>query len=132
MHVRLHVGQEDYALPVGEVLTVLDAEGLTPVIGAPPAVLGLRALRGRLLPVFDLATVLGIAHGSAHRVIVVLHEQTQAGLAVDDVLDVAELPEVDEREDAAYLRGAVLVDGGLVGVLDLAAILRGLEAELGA
>jgi purine-binding chemotaxis protein CheW len=132
VHVRLCVGREEYALPVGDVLTVLDAEGVTPVLGAPSSVLGLRALRGRLLPVFDLATVLGVTHGSARRVVVVPHEQTQVGLAVDDVLDVVELPEADEREDTVHLRGAVLVDGVLIGVLDIAAILRGLEAELGA
>lgn len=133
VHVHLSLGEERYALPVGEVLSIVDAEGVAPVLGAPPSVLGLRALDGQLLPVFRLAVVLGVADVGPRRIVVVAHGGRTAGLAVDDVLDVAELAqERGESPDSDRLRGTVLVDGTLVGVIDLAAVLGALETELAA
>ncbi|HYV15599.1 MAG TPA: chemotaxis protein CheW [Conexibacter sp.] len=129
MHVHLRVGEERYALPVEEVRSIVDMDGLTPVVGAPATVLGLRALDGALLPVFDLATVLGVARGAPSRVVVV---DRGVGLAVDEVLDVAELPAVAEGSASERLRGTVLLDGVLVGAIDLATVLDTLETELAA
>jgi purine-binding chemotaxis protein CheW len=129
MHVHLRVGEERYALPVEEVRSIVDMEGLTPVVGAPRTVLGLRALDGALLPVFDLATVLGVERGAPSRVVVV---DRGVGLAVDEVLDVAELPPVAEDSASERLRGTVLLDGVLVGAIDLATVLDTLETELAA
>ena len=133
MHVHLSLGVERYALPVGDVLSIVDADGVVPVLGAPPSVLGLRALDGQLLPVFRLAVLLGVADAESRRIVVVAHAGRTAGLAVDDVLDVAELAaERDEAPATDRLCGTVLMDGTLVGVIDLAAVLGALEAELAA
>jgi len=127
--VHLRVGDERYALPVEEVRSIVDMEGLAPVLGAPSSVRGLRALDGALLPVFDLATVLGIERAEPTRIVVV---DGGVGLAVDEVLDVAELPPLDEASASGRLRGTLLLDGALVGVIDLAAVLGSLETELAA
>jgi purine-binding chemotaxis protein CheW len=129
MHVHLRVGEERYALPVEEVRSIVDMEGLAPVLGAPPSVLGLRALDGALLPVFDLATMLGVQRAAPTRIVVV---DGGVGLAADEVLDVAELGPLDEPSASGRLRGTVLLDGVLVGVIDLAAVLGTLETELAA
>jgi purine-binding chemotaxis protein CheW len=129
VHVHLRVGDERYALPVEEVRSIVDMEGLAPVLGAPSSVRGLRALDGALLPVFDLATVLGIERAEPTRIVVV---DGGVGLAVDEVLDVAELPPLDEASASGRLRGTLLLDGALVGVIDLAAVLGSLETELAA
>jgi chemotaxis signal transduction protein len=131
--VRLRVGVEGYAIPVSDVMTVLEIAGVTPVLGAPRALLGLRPLRGQLLPVFDLAAVLSIARTTVQRIIVVTDGAVQAGLAVDEVLDVAELTDpADEAPESGYMRGSVLVDEALVGVLDVTAVIAGLTRELAA
>jgi purine-binding chemotaxis protein CheW len=127
VHVHLRVGEERYALPVADVRSIVDMEGLAPVLGTPSSVLGLRALDGALLPVFDLATVLGVERGSPSRIVVV---DGGVGLAVDEVLDVAELGPLDEASASGRLHGTVLLDGALVGVIDLAAVLGTLEKEL--
>jgi chemotaxis signal transduction protein len=133
MHVHLSLGEERYALPVGEVLSIVDAEGVSTVLGAPSSVLGLRALDGQLLPIFRLGAVLGVAGGEPRRIVVVAHAGRTAGLAVDDVLDVAEVTEAtDDALEAEKLRGSVLMGDTLVGLIDLAAVLDSLEAELGA
>lgn len=133
VHVHLRVGAERYALPVADVRSIVDMEGLAPVLGMPPAVIGLRALDGALLPVFDLAALLGVAGAVPARIVVAAaRDGSEVGLAVDEVLDVAELPALDEQGAAGALRGSVLLDGALVGAIDLGVVLDGLEAELAA
>lgn len=133
MHVHLSLGEERYALPVGEVLSIVDVDGVSPVLGAPSSVLGLRALDGQLLPIFRLSTVMGVAGGEPRRIVVVAHEGRTAGLAVDDVLDVADVAgSPDDAPESERLRGSVLIGDALVGVIDLAAVLASLERELSA
>jgi len=131
--VHLRVGAERYALPVADVRSIVDMEGVAPVLGMPPAVVGLRALDGALLPVFDLAALLGVTGGTPARIVVAATGRAgELGLAVDEVLDVAELPELDEGRAAGALRGTALLDGVLVGAVDLGVVLDALEAELAA
>jgi len=133
VHVHLRVGAERYALPVADVRSIVDMEGLEPVLGMPATVLGLRALDGALLPVFDLAALLGTTGGAPTRIVVVESRgKAEIGLAVDEVLDVAELPQLDEGSASERLRGTTLIDGVLVGAIDLGVVLDGLEAELAA
>jgi two-component system, chemotaxis family, chemotaxis protein CheV len=121
VHVRLRLGQERYAVSVEHVLEVAELGVLSSVPGAGGAVLGVRNLQGQVLPVFDLARVLAIAgDGPAPYVVVAQHEGRLAGLAVDQVTDVDALPSAGEETEAAHLSGAVLEDGHLVGIIDVA------------
>ena len=130
VHVRLRVGRERYAVPIEHVLEVGELGVLSAVPGAGTAVLGIRNLRGQVLPVFDLARVLAIAgDGEALRVLVAEHEGRQAGLAVDEVTDVAELASDAEESQAEYLTGAVLEDGQLVGIIDVERLFRSLAGQ---
>jgi purine-binding chemotaxis protein CheW len=123
VHVRVGIGREQYALPVGTVLEVVELGELTPVPGSPSEVVGVFNLRGQVIPVIDLAAMLDLRAEEPERIVVVELEESSAGLAVDAVIDVGELPEASEQVDSPYLAGAVLLDGGLVGILDAAAIL---------
>lgn len=48
-----------FGVPIGDVVEVVWAVAVSPLPGAPPAVLGLIDLRGQLVPVYDLGTRLG-------------------------------------------------------------------------
>lgn len=130
VHVRIRVAGEEYALPVGDVIEVVETGDVTPVPGGTRSAVGVRNLRGQILPVFDLAGVLGLQAAAGTRVVVAGNGAQRVGLLVDAVVDVDVLPDSGETVDSVLLSGAVLVDGALVGVLDLVAVLRGLEAEL--
>jgi purine-binding chemotaxis protein CheW len=122
--VRVRAAGEHYALPVEKVVEVGRLGDVTPVPGAPPAVLGIRNLRGQIMPVVDLATLFGLASDTARESIVVTEDGDQrVGLSVDSVVDVGILPPPTESSDAHHLSGAMLVDGTLVGVIDLDAAL---------
>jgi purine-binding chemotaxis protein CheW len=124
LHVRVRVADEAYALPVGDVLEIADYGEVAPLPGAPAAIVGVRNLRGQVLPVVDLAKVLGLAPGTApERIVVAENGGRRAGLAVDSVDDVEQLPDAVEETESSLLTGAVLIDGALVGVVNLAALL---------
>jgi purine-binding chemotaxis protein CheW len=128
VQVTLRVGAERYAFPVHSVLEVSEVGRLTPVPGAPAGTLGLTNLHGSLLPVFDLALMLGLPReGQAARLVVVENGAIRAGLAVDDVCDVSELPAASQETASPFLVGAALIDDGLVGLVDVGRLLDGLQ-----
>lgn len=123
VHVRVRVAGEHYALPVDRVLEVAELGPLTVVPGSPPEILGVRNLRGQVLPVIALAALLGLPAGDPTRVVVIESGELRAGLRVDEVLEVEELPPSSEPVESDLLDGACMVDGELVGVLDVDAVL---------
>ena len=130
VHVRLRMGRERYAVPIENVLEVAELGSLCALPGAGAAVLGVRNLRGQVLPVFDLARVLAIAGDAAPpRVVVAEHDGRLAGLAVDEVTDVVALAAEAEPAEAEYLSGAILEDGQLVGILDVERLFGALAQE---
>lgn len=127
--VRLRVADEHYALPIAEAREVIELGRIDAVPGAPASALGIRAVRGKPLPVFDLAQLLDGRAGDSGReqILVADHGSGQLGLAVDEVLDVTELPLDRGEAEADGLRSTVLDDGVLIGVIDLDALIARLE-----
>jgi purine-binding chemotaxis protein CheW len=130
LSLRVGVAGESYALPVSEVLEVADYASVARVPGAAAAVLGVCNLRGAVLPVVDLATILGLPRvGAPARVVVAEQRGRTAGLAVDSVAGVEALPEATEPVESPHLSGAALADGALVGMLNLGSVLDAAEGE---
>jgi purine-binding chemotaxis protein CheW len=129
MHMRVRVGEEQYAVPVEHAREVLDLGELTPIPGTTANTLGLLNLRGEILPVFDLAEALGIEHeGRARRLLVVEQRERRAGFAVGELLDVGTLGESAHAPDSPYLQAVALIEGELVGVLDVGLLLDALAS----
>jgi chemotaxis signal transduction protein len=63
--IRLH--QQAHALRLSEILGLRAGGWITPVPGSPPEMLGLAGHKGSILPVYDLAVLLGFPAGSAGR-----------------------------------------------------------------
>jgi purine-binding chemotaxis protein CheW len=131
-YVRVRIGDEVYALPVEHVQEVVRLGLLTPIPGAGASVLGIFNLRGGIVPVFDLAHVLGVAaDGARQRVLIVDGNGRPIGFAVDEVSDVTELSDATEPTDSELLCGAALIAGKLVGFIDLPALLATLQRKTG-
>jgi purine-binding chemotaxis protein CheW len=128
VHVRFRVGEENFALPVAQVLEVAELGPLAPVPGSPPSVLGVRNLRGQVLPVIDLGAVLGTAHENRGGKLVITEESgRRAGFVIDEVTDVAELPGPVQDTDSPLLSGSALVQGDLVGIVDVGGVFAAVE-----
>jgi purine-binding chemotaxis protein CheW len=120
VHVRVRVGGESYAVAVEHVVEVAQLGTMSPVPGSDRSVLGVRNLRGEVLPIFDLASVLGIRGDSLCECLLVTeHGSLRAGFAIDEVTDVGTIPPVAEETQSKLLSGAALDDSGLIGVIDV-------------
>jgi twitching motility protein PilI len=121
---------------VGEVVEVLGLHALTRIPGTRPWILGLANVRGRLLPVLDLAGYLDVEHTgptSQRRVLVVEDGELFCGLLVEQSFGMLqfELQEYDERprEPAPgqldrFLKGAFRLSGRPWRVMDLRSLVR--------
>jgi len=124
----VQLGDESYALPVESVHEVADLDGLTPVPRAPAPVLGVCNLRGNVLPVVDLGSILGSSPTETpRRIVVAEHRDRRAALAVGGVTGVEELAGSPEPAESDHLAGSLIVGGALVGVVELESVLRAVE-----
>jgi purine-binding chemotaxis protein CheW len=129
--VRVCVGREHYAVPVEHVLEVAESGEMTPVPGAPRQIVGVRNLRGQIVPVISLARLFGLADEETGRIVVAELGGRRGGLAVESVVDVGELPDASEPTESQFLDGAALIEGTLVGLLDVDSILSSSQSGAG-
>jgi chemotaxis signal transduction protein len=130
VHVRVRLGGEAYAVPVEHVIEVAELGTLSPVPGAHSSVLGIQNLRGEVLPVFNLASVLGIrGDGTQQSLLVTEHGSLRAGFAIDEVTDVGEIPPIGEETQSKLLAGAALDESGLIGVVDVEGLFAALSQD---
>jgi purine-binding chemotaxis protein CheW len=128
--VLFAIQDEWYAIDVRSVREIRREYAVTPVPGAPPYIRGVINLRGEIVSVTDLASLLGLASASeedASTMIVCDLEGRSTGILVGALADIVEVPEESiepplgtlERARAEHIRGQVAVDDRLVTVLDL-------------
>jgi chemotaxis signal transduction protein len=128
VHVRLRVASETYAMPVEHVLEIADLGQVRAVPGARPELLGVRNLRGQILPVVDLALLLEIPRTAPPRRLLVAEAGgRRAGFAIDEVSGVGELADPAEETESGLLVGALWGEGDLIGVIDVPRVFDSLE-----
>jgi len=87
--IGFRIGQQHFVAPMSEVAEVLHEPRYTLLPGVKSWVKGVSNVRGRLLPVIDLAEFLGgqvPQEQGERRVLVVDHDDVFAGIVVDAVL----------------------------------------------
>jgi chemotaxis signal transduction protein len=139
-YVRMKVAAEAYAMPVEHVLEAAWLGPVRAVPGARPELLGIRTLRGRILPVVDLARLLGVHRTAApSRLLVAEARGFRVGFAIDEVYGIGDLEDLAELGDtgelgkpaevteSGLLAGTTVRDGELVGVLDVPRVFDSLD-----
>jgi purine-binding chemotaxis protein CheW len=133
--VVFSLGEEEYALPITDVHEIIRYTEPRSVASADPSVRGVISLRGKILPVYDLATRLGVEAQDAPaeaKIVIVETDDAMAGVIVDDVEEVltiesgqlAEAPIAGGR----CIDGIAKVDDRLVVLLDPHAIVAAVTA----
>lgn len=109
------LGAEHYGLPVERVREIVRYAPPRPVASELPWMRGVMSLRGRLVPVLDLAVRLGLAAAPAPappasaKVVIVDAAGEPAGMLVDDVVEVRSV-------DAAQVEPVPAGDGEIARV----------------
>jgi len=138
--LSFRLAEQEYSVDIMSVREIRGWTRATPLPHAPAHVRGVINLRGTVLPVVDLSTRLGMppVKGDARNVIIVVQIAGQAaGLLVDAVSDILALPRSelqpppDLAADAAhsYIEALTIVEGRMIRVLDLQAVLPDGTAE---
>ena len=123
------LGDEEYAFPIAHVHEIIRRTQPRSVASPDPWVRGIISLRGRIVPVCDLATRLGVPGGSSEEWKIVILEVAGevAGVIVDDVEEVLtvagdQLEEVPAGTDGG-ISAVVNLGDRLVAMLDSAIVL---------
>jgi purine-binding chemotaxis protein CheW len=84
------LGGEEYALTISEVQEIIRYVEPRSVSSDAPWILGVISLRGRIIPVCDLARRLGVARAEREpaKIVVIEAREHTVGLVVDDVTEV--------------------------------------------
>ncbi len=121
-HVVFRIERERYALPLAAVREVVVApETLVPVPRSGPLVRGVMNLRGRVVPVVDLAAVLAVKSASPMPKIVLLDRgRRDLGLLVSEVEGIESLEKMTTAGHAApaFVRGLARLGALALTVLD--------------
>lgn len=122
-----------FALDIRSVQEIVQQSDIVPVPGAPPFILGIVNLRGRIMAVVDTKRLLGIGATPADKVLVMVAQLGEhlVGFTVDAVEQVTRIaPDMVEpvgdlvaSEEARRLEGVLKLDGKLVLLLDAARLL---------
>jgi chemotaxis signal transduction protein len=147
LFLTFSVGDEEYGVPVLAVREILEYDTVTRVPRAPAFIRGVINLRGRVVPVVDLAVRFGLAPRpvTPRSCIVIVEvawegEPVVLGLVADTVSQVIELlpgeieppPTFGASVDVAFLKGLGRVGRGFVLLLDIDRVFSSTEvAEIG-
>ena len=102
------LGAEQYALPIEQVHEIIRYDEPRSVASPIAWVRGVISLRGRIVPVYDLASRLGLDSeiSETTKIVIVESGDETAGVIVDEVEEVLTVEEADfERGSRSRLRG---------------------------
>lgn len=128
--VIFRLGGEDFGVPISQVREINRLVPITAIPKAPPSVLGVINLRGKVIPVISLRERFGFDKESADdatRIVVSEVGGQIVGFVVDAVTEVLRLddasiepaPESAAGVDSHFIRGIGKLSDRLVIVLDL-------------
>lgn len=125
--VVFSLGDEEYALPITHVQEIIRYTEPRGVASRIPWVKGVISLRGKIVPVFDLASRLHLeVDSAASKIVMVESGDDMAGVIVGDVEEVLTLTHEDLDEvpaaGAACIQAIAKVGDRLVVLLDPAGI----------
>ena len=131
--VIFSLGSEEYALPITRVQEIIRYTEPRMVASRTAWIRGVINLRGKIVPVCDLAERLGLHHDRAGvaKIVIVETETGTAGVIVDDVeevltVDDAQLEDVPTA-DTAYVDAIAKLDDRLAILLNPDGLLAGLD-----
>ena len=86
--VVFSLGSEEYALPIGTVHEIIRFSEPRSVASEVPWIRGVIGLRGKIIPIFDLAARMGLEPSGPGKIVIVSSGAGQVGVMVDEVEEV--------------------------------------------
>lgn len=132
--VSFAIGEEEFGVDILKVQEINRMVTITQVPNSPHYVEGVINLRGKVIPIIDLRTRIGIAkkeHDKDTRIIVVELDGKTVGFVVDSVSEVLRIPAsitepppaLTQGIDSTYITSVAKLEDRLIILLDLDKVL---------
>lgn len=120
--VVFSLGSEEYALPIGSVHEIIRFTEPRTVASDAAWIRGVIGLRGKIIPIFDLASRMGLEHSAPDKIVIVESSSGQVGVMVDEVEEVLTVTS-DQLEgvpaaNSESIQAIAKIDDRLVILLD--------------
>lgn len=115
----VRVGSVNIAVPEAKVLSVVDWREPSPLPFAPPTVLGVISVQGRILTVLDTAKLLGV-DSDLRRAVLALRGREQLALAVSAADEEIRVETTNLKPPVEFLslsKGTIEQDGRVIHIL---------------
>ena len=128
--ITFKLGTESYGIKVKHVREILRVNNIFPVPGSHDCVLGITNIRGSVVTIINGRKRLNLPdqeYDDSTRIIVVEVNDDVAGLLVDNVIDVIDLPktatdmnsQLNAQENSEYIDGVVTLPERLIIMLNI-------------
>lgn len=130
------LGEEWYAVRVGDVREIFQEYDITPVPCVPDYVLGVVNVRGEILSVTDPARLMRLGSvdvmAGEKPAIVIVCDEVATAVVVDEIGDIAEIandaiePPVSiiDRAQAEFIASSAYVEGTMIGIINIERLLQ--------
>jgi purine-binding chemotaxis protein CheW len=133
-YLTLNLGGTAFGISIDRVLQILEMLEVTPIPRTPEFVRGVLNLRGQIIPLIDLRTVMEMDReedDDQTRIVVIDMNGTDTGMVVDSVHEVLFIEEesIEERPqfgfqiDTDFVLGVSKKDGNVTILLDIDAVM---------
>ena len=129
--VVFSLGSEEYGLPITQVQEIIRYSRPRTIPSAPMSVRGVINLRGKIIPVVDLKSRLGLdsVEPDESKIVIIEAGSVTAGLIVDEVDEVITVDDEQLEQaptgDVRYIQAVAKVGDRLLVLLDLDAMFAG-------
>jgi purine-binding chemotaxis protein CheW len=133
--IGFRLGEEEFGVDIFAVKEIIRMPQMTRVPNAPPFVVGVINMRGKVIPVIDLCLRFGLPlsdiEGGDRKIVVIEHETKTVGFLVDAVSEVATLsrneteppPPMVSGIESAYITAIAKLENKLMILLEVSKIL---------
>lgn len=129
-YLTFHLAGEDYGIEIRYVIEIIGIQSITDVPDMPSFIRGVINLRGKVIPVMDVRARFNLSdreYDDRTCIIVVNIDGTEVGLVVDEVSEVADIPEVNvepppktsKNNENSYIQGMGKINNDVKILLDV-------------
>jgi purine-binding chemotaxis protein CheW len=128
------LGEEWYAVPIERVREIYNEYAVTRVPRVPDFVLGVVNVRGEIVSVTDIATLMRVPSRTEIDLsderppaIIVANDTCSSAIVVDEIGDIVDVPRDSiepplstlDKSQVEYIAGSVFIEGRLIGIVNL-------------
>lgn len=129
-YLTFHLAGEDYGIEICYVIEIIGIQSITEVPDMPSFIRGVINLRGKVIPVMDVRARFKLPardYDDRTCIIVINVDSTEVGLVVDEVSEVADIPEnnvepaprTSKNSDNSYIQGMGKMNKRVIILLDV-------------